>query len=118
QQTDADGGVTSFSYTLLNPAIPALSPVLLTAVTDPLGNQTTFRFNPQGFLLDVTDAQGQTRVSRRDSGTNLVLSITGPGTCGVCGVPAAGDETYTYDGSGNVLMSTDALGAMTSYTYD
>ena len=49
QQAQADTGVITFDYTLLNPIV-ANSPVQKTIVTDAVGNQTTYRFNPQGFL--------------------------------------------------------------------
>jgi len=117
QQIAADGGVTSFSYTLLNPAAPALSPVLRATVTDPLRNQTSYHFNPQGFLLDVTDALGQTRIFDRESGTNRLLSVHGAAGCAVCGAAGA-DVTFTYDATGNVLTRTDALGNTTSFTYE
>ena len=76
EQIQADGGVWTFDYTLLNPLVPE-SPVLETVVTDPLGNPITYRFNPEGFLVDVTDALGQTRVYEREAGTNLLLSVKG-----------------------------------------
>ena len=58
QQTHADGGIVKIDYTLANPALGARSPVQTTTVTDPLGNQTTYRFNPQGYVIDVTDPLG------------------------------------------------------------
>lgn len=116
-QTQADGGHMSFSYTLTNPLMPT-SPVLRTMVTDPLGNVSSYRFNTEGFVVDVTDALGQTRVFERAPGTNLMLSIRGAANCGVCGVPSAGDVVYTYDGFGNRLTETDALGNATRYTYE
>jgi len=118
QQVQADGGVIKFAYTLLNPSVPA-SPVLLTAVTDPLGNTTTYRFDPNGFLLNVTDPTGQMRNFTRDpQHFNLPSAITGAGTCPACGDPRLGDQAFTYDAVGNVLTTTDSLGNTTAYTYD
>jgi len=118
QQVRADGGVYKFAYTLLNPGVTT-SPVLQTIVTDPLGNQTIYRFNPQGFLISATDASGQTRTLTRDAAhNNLVTAYTGSGTCPVCGNPAAGNVSYTFDSLGNVLTSTDGDGNTTTYTYD
>jgi RHS repeat-associated protein len=118
QQVNADGGVTKFAYTLQNPTL-ANSPVLQTVVTDPLGNQTTYRFNMQGFLVSVIDASGQTRNLGRDSNHfNMVSDYTGSGSCAVCGNPAAGDIHYTFDGLGNVLTATDSLGDTTTFAYD
>jgi len=110
QQKLADGAVYRMSYTLLNPTVPATSPVLQTVVTDPRGNLTTYRFSPQGYLTDITDAGGQTRIFDRQPGTNFITAIRGRTT--------AGDVFYTYDGSGNVLSVTDALGRTTTYIYD
>lgn len=118
QETLADGGVTAFAYVLLNPTAPTVSPVLRTTVTDALGNQTVYHFNPQGFLLDVTDASGQTRIFEREAGTNLLLAVHGVAACPVCGGQAPGDQTFTYDDNGNVLSRTDALGKTTTFTYE
>ena len=118
RQVNADGGIMKFAYTLQNPAV-ADSPVLQTLMTDPLGNQTTYRFNMQGFLVSVTDASGQTRILNRDPNHfNMVSDYTGNGSCAVCGNPAAGDIHYTFDALGNVLSVTDSLGYTTSFTYD
>ena len=87
RQTAADGGVTQFSYTLLNPnatvtfngagqggqfivggsAPISTSPVLLTAVIDPLGNKTIYHFNEQSYVIDITDALGEKTIYTRGS---------------------------------------------------
>jgi RHS repeat-associated protein len=114
QQIQADGGVIKFAYTLVNPLAPS-SPVMTTAVTDPLGNTTTYRFDPSGFLLDVTDAAGQTRRFTRDpQHNNLVVTSTGAASCPVCSMPQAGDQAFTYDSNGNTATKTDALGNTTT----
>ncbi|HEY6329401.1 MAG TPA: RHS repeat-associated core domain-containing protein, partial [Blastocatellia bacterium] len=117
QQVAADGGIYQFAYTLINPTAPT-SPVLATTVTDPLGHQTTYRFNPQGYVIQVTDALGQTMAFNRAPGANLLLSVTGNAICSVCGPPGQGNVSYTYDANGNVLTRTDAVGHTTSFTYD
>ena len=118
QQVLADGGILKFAYTLQNPKL-ATSPVLQNVVTDPLGNQTTYRFNMQGFLVSVTDASGQTRTLTRDPNHfNLVSDYTGNGVCPVCGDPTKGDIHYTFDAYGNVLTATDSLGNKTTLGYD
>jgi RHS repeat-associated protein len=118
QQVQADGGVIKFAYTLLNPSVPT-SPVLRTDLTDPLGNTTSYRFDPNGFLLNVTDPLGQIRNFIRDpQHFNLPSAITGAGTCPACGDPKLGDQAFTYDVVGNVLTTTDSLGNTTTYTYD
>jgi RHS repeat-associated protein len=118
QQVQADGGVLNFAYTLLNSLVPT-SPVLQTVVTDALGNQTTYRFDPNQNLLSVTDPTGQVRVFTHSlQQNNLVTSVTGGGTCPVCGNPGAGDVSFTYDSIGNILTKTDGLGGTTTTTYD
>lgn len=117
EQLLAGGGRWSFEYTLVNPLAPT-SPVRETTVTDPLGNKTIYRFNPLSFLLEITDALGQTRVFERESGTNRLLAITGSASCNVCGVAGAGDQHFTYDDKGNLLSVSDALGNTTSFTYE
>ena len=117
QQVRPDGGVFQFAYTLANPLAPT-SPVIATAVTDPLGNQTTYRFNVQGLLTDVTDALGQMKSFTLSPGTNLLLAVSGPAQCDVCGPPGDGNVSYTYDTSGNILTSTDALGNTSTLTYN
>ena len=111
------GGTMIFSYTLVNSLVPT-SPVTQTAVTDPVGNVTTYRFNTQGFVVGVTDATGQVRTITRQLGTNQMLALQGTGICPVCGNTAAGDMTFTYDANGNILTQTDALGDTTTFTYD
>jgi RHS repeat-associated protein len=118
QQVQADGGVIKFAYTLLNPTVPT-SPVLRTDVTDPLGNTTSYRFDPNGLLLNVTDPSGQMRNFIRDpQHFNLVSAVTGTGICPACGDPTEGNQTYTFDSAGNPLTKTDALGNTTTFTHD
>jgi RHS repeat-associated protein len=112
QQVLGDGAVYSFAYTLLNPNVPT-SPVLLTTVTDPLGNHLTYHFNPQGMLLDATDGLGTKLVYNLEPGSNMVLST----------VDALNRETdFTRDASGNITSTTSLAGTpdavQTSYTYD
>jgi RHS repeat-associated protein len=123
KQIAADGGITQFAYTLLNSNASVTvgadatttntSPVLLTVVTDPLGDQTTYHYNAQGFLIDLTDALGQKRIYEREPGSNLLLSVTDP---------LNRTTAYTYDSSGNMTSSTLQAGSpealTTSLTYD
>ncbi|HEY1525241.1 MAG TPA: RHS repeat-associated core domain-containing protein [Candidatus Angelobacter sp.] len=123
KQIAADGGITQFAYTLLNSNASVTlgadatttntSPVLLTVVTDPLGNQTTYHFNAQGFLIDMTDALGQKTIYERAPGSNLLLSVTDP---------LNRTTVYTYDSSGNLtsvsLMAGTAESATVNLTYE
>ncbi len=118
QQIQADGGVIRIAYTLINPLAPT-SPVMTTAVTDPLDNITTYRFDPTGLLLGVTDPTGQTRVFVHDpQHNNLVTSVTGGGRCPICGNTTIGNQTFTYDANGNTATITDSLGNTSAYSYE
>ena len=117
-QLQADGSNLQFAYTYYNPTAPANSPILTTTVTDQLGRQRVYRFNAQGYLLEVTDPLGQARSFNRAPGTSLLLGLTGPGTCKVCADPTAGDVSYTYDANGNRLTQSDSLSDTFTYTYD
>jgi RHS repeat-associated protein len=107
QQVRPDGGALTFSYALLNP-LAVTSQVMQAQVTDSQGVQAIYRFNPQGFVTDVTATQGQTRHVERAPGTNVVSFVK----------EASAATTYTYDSNGNVLTSTDATGLTTRFTYD
>jgi RHS repeat-associated protein len=107
RQLRPDGGTLTFSYQMLNPLSPT-SQVMQAQVTDSLGVQATYRFNPTGFVTDITNSLGVARHMERASGTNLLVSTTA----------ASSSNTYTYDVVGNVLTSTDPTGITTSFTYD
>jgi RHS repeat-associated protein len=122
QQVHGDGGVTKFTYTLLNPTVvpgvlsictDCVSPVIAAVVTDPLGHLTNYRFSPQGYLQDETNALGQMTVYVRDPQTNLPVSITDP---------LNRTTNFTYDSLGNVTSVTRLAGttgaATTSFAYD
>lgn len=123
RQVTPDGGTMTYDYTLLNPNASVClgtncnsvntSPVLLTTITDALGNQTVYHFNPQGFLIDTTNALGQKTIYTLDPGTNQVLSITDP---------LNRVTTFTYDTPGNITTMTRMAGtdqaAVTRIAYD
>lgn len=117
QQTQADGGTLQFAYVLTNTLVPN-SPVVQTTVTNQLGLQTVYRFNTVGFVVAVTDPNGQTRQFARDPGTNMITAMTGAGVCRECGDPASGNLAFTYDQNGNQATQTDALGNTWSNTFD
>jgi RHS repeat-associated protein len=107
QQLRPDGQQLTFVYTPINPTA-VNSPMAQTTVKDSLGVQATYRFNPLGFVTDVVATQGQTRTLQREAGTNQILSIS----------EANATVGYTYDGNGNIITRTDALGNTTRFTYD
>src|SRR5262249_36303612 len=111
-----DTGMRTYTYTTANVDDPA-SNVLQTAVTDQRGNTTTYRFNVQGQITDVTDADGQVTVFGYDPQTGRLLSRAGSAICAACGDPAAGGVTYQYDAQGRLTKVTDALNHPTTYTY-
>jgi RHS repeat-associated protein len=137
QQILANGGVFKFSYGFLI-VLPGggggggvsigprpgevtnqcLGFCSVTLVTDPLGRQTTYRFNAQGYLANVTDALGQKKIFERDPETNYLLSMRGNGQCPVCGPTGSGDLFYTYDANGNQISIRDALGNVSTSEYE
>ncbi len=130
QQQEADGGVFNFAYTFANVTIPEQSPILATIVRDPLNGGVLYRFDPQGFVIQATTLDpsivnaaadsnsGEIKIFSRTPGSHLVLGGTGPAKCPVCGNSQDGDFSFTFDGNGNMLMRTDALGDTTAFTYD
>src|SRR2546425_1050148 len=103
QQTQADGGVWKFAYTVTSRVVTQ------TVVTDPRGNVTTSRINGKGYTLGQTDSQGQPTISTRDPATNLLLATT----------DALGRKTsFTYDAAGNTTSITDPNSKTTSFTYE
>src|ERR1043166_2059164 len=92
QQTQADGSTYQFAYT-----VDGNGKITQTDVTDPRGNVRRAVFNTNGYLLSDTKALGlseqQTTTIERQSGTNLVLSVTDP---------MSGKTAFTYDAMGNV----------------
>jgi RHS repeat-associated protein len=126
KQVNALGGVTSFTYNANT-----------TAVTDPLGNTTTYAFdffyrqtsvtNALGFVTDygydnnaelaaVTDGNGNTTLYTYDGQGNL-LSIENAVAVANAN-PNGNTVSYTYDSQNHLLTMTDANGNTTSYTYD
>jgi len=103
RQTQADGGVFTFAYTV------AGSAVTQTVVTNPRGSATTYRFTTAGFPLAQTDALGQPTSFEYAPGSNLLLSTTDP----------LGRATrFTYDANGNVTAITDPGGNVRTFTYE
>ena len=103
RQTQADGGVWQFAYTLNGTFVTD------TAVTDPRGNPTTYRFSAEGFTLSTTDALGQTTVNEYAPGSNLLLATP---------EPLGRTTRFTYDTQGNVTTITDPAGSVRTFTYE
>ena len=89
-------------------------------VTDPLSQNTTYRFTPTQLLTDVTDPSGQTKTFNLDptSTTIWFRRLFGTAVCSACGDSSYGNQSFTLDSNGNTLSITDALGNTTTYTYE
>jgi RHS repeat-associated protein len=85
------------------------APVSATVLVDPRGKPTTYRFNGQQFLIQVTDALGQVTTYDRQTDTNLLLSITDP---------LNRVTQFQYDATGNVTQLTDAANQVWTATYE
>ena len=106
-------------------------------VTDPLGRAATYGYDALGRRTSSTDPLGNTTVYTYDAVGNL-RTVTGPDPDGGGPLPAPGTTSsydnldrvvrvtnpqgestdFTYDVAGNLLTETDALGNVTSYSYD
>jgi RHS repeat-associated protein len=103
--TDPLGNVTSYDYDALN---------RLTQTTYPTQPATTstFSYDFRGNVVDAVD-QASHDTHRVYDVSGRVTSITyGFGT------PSASTTSYTYYADGRRQTETDALGKVTSYTYD
>ena len=107
-QSRPDGAVNTFSYTLAGGNITE------TGMTTPNGALTKWRFYDDsgayrnGYVTNITTPDGET-IYERESGNNLVKSVTDP----------LGRVTlYTYDAKGRTLTKTDPVGNTTGYQYE
>ncbi len=108
-QKYANGGVRKMAYSLLSPS-NGRSPVIKTTVTDPMGRVTTYRFNSQGYLSDVTNPLRQTISYERETGKNRLLRVKN----------YVGNifMRQSYDAYGNISTRSDLLGNRVSYGYN
>jgi RHS repeat-associated protein len=107
-QADPLNRTTTYAYTGDNMSASGGT----TTVTDPKGNVTVEQYR-YGLRISVT----------RGSGTPSAATwnyVYDPATLGITSQsdPNGHVTTKTYDGSGNLLTSTDALGRETRYTYN
>jgi YD repeat-containing protein len=77
RQVTADGAITTFDYTQLNPSVNT-SPVDRTIVTDPRGSSTTYNFSPAGSLTAVIDPLGEKTVYYTDTNSFQVTGVVDP----------------------------------------
>jgi YD repeat-containing protein len=81
---------------------------LVTQVTDPKGNNTSFTYDGNGNLLSLTDSLNHATSWTYDT-MDRPLTRTDP---------LLRQESYVYDLNGNLASSTDRKGQVTSVTYD
>jgi RHS repeat-associated protein len=117
EQIRANGDILHFDYISMNPTDPR-SPIIETRVGGLQDGPIIYRFNPQGYALDITDVTGQTRIFDREPGTNLITGIRGYGNGPTCGDTTVGDQYFDYDAKGNLISYTDALTNTTKYEYE
>lgn len=79
------------------------------SIIDASGQTTSFTYNAQGQIWQVTDAKSETTTFTYD-GNNRLTNIAGP-------VEGA-TTTLTYDGYGRVYTVTDSAGYTVTYNYD
>ncbi len=134
KQTQADGTVYTFDYTL-----DVNGKISQTIVTNPRGYKRRLTFNTDGYVLTDTQAYGttlaQTVTYARQAVTNLVLAVTdalGRKTTTtfdalgrpikityLAGTASAVSNSYTYLGNTTLRASyTDALTHTTTYAYN
>lgn len=101
--TQADGTSLSFSYDGSN---------RLASVTDALGNVTSYAYDTANSRTAVTDALGNVTTYEYDAAGQLVR-IVAPAVGGV-----SASQSFTWDASGNLTMSTDGEGKRVVMQYD
>jgi len=85
----------------------------VTAVADAYGNTTAYQYDYQGRQAVTTAPDGSKRVSVYDEPGNLVVGKAyGPTGALISQISSA------FDGNGNMVSATDALGHTTSFAYD
>ena len=128
--TDADGGVTQFSYnasgnlaSLTDPdqnttAWSYNSQNNVTQQTDSQGNSAAFAYNSSGQLVSYTDMDGNVRTYQYDSAGHVIAeTLYATAADAAAGQNAEDTLDYAYDSSGNLTSESDDDSSDT-YTYD
>ena len=106
-EIDAAGNTASYTYD---------SAARPTSFTDRLGNKSTVTYDPaSGYPASSTDAQGNTTSYTYQSQAQSPFTYY---NLAKIANPDGTSETFTYDGSGDVLTATDRAGKTTTYTYN
>jgi len=86
---------------------------LVTSVTDPLSNETTYAYDAMGNVTSITRLAGTsnavTTSMTYESTFNHLASVTDP---------LSHTTSFAYDSKGNLTTVTDPLGHQTTYTYN
>jgi RHS repeat-associated protein len=119
QVTDPDGGLTQFTYdgykrvvTLTNPGgftdkLWYSSAQHQTLVTDARGYVTTYTFDSQGDVISVRHPDNAQETYTWQNGVETAFTDALGHT-----------QSYRYDATGNVTKATDAMGNVTTATYN
>jgi RHS repeat-associated protein len=91
-----------------NPAPPVITDQLYDEVVDELGNVTRYRTDRYGFSIEEVDPLGRVTITERDEHSRVTKVI----------YPDGSQVTKEYDEIGNLIKETDALGNVTTYTYE
>ncbi|WP_158708944.1 putative adhesin [Streptomyces sp. NRRL S-920] len=98
---DKSGNVASHTDGEYNETLFGYTDDLLTSVTAPLGQKTTYEYNPTTKLLEKsTTARHNPTLYGYDTAGNLTSVTT----------PEHNKSTYTYDGSGRIKTAVDPRG--------
>ena len=128
--TDADGGVTQFSYNASGNLASLTDPDQntttwsynsqnnVTQQTDSQGNSAAFAYNSSGQLVSYTDMDGNVRTYQYDSAGHVIAeTLYASAADAAAGQNAEDTLDYAYDSSGNLTSESDDDSSDT-YTYD
>ena len=130
---DPNGGMTTYFYDAMNRLVKEVDPNPLTGAEDLTGGSPiiTYTYDAAGNRTSVTNQQGQTTYQYDDQSqlTREIMPNPSNGSGPVNPntelpdlngdpVPGTPYTKYTYDQDGNVLTTTDAPLATTTYEYD
>lgn len=139
EYTDANGVTTTYEYDKRGNLLKASTPLLgsepaqtrtisyahedeahpgdVTAITDPRGKATHFKYDAAGDLTSVTDPAGDETTYTYDELGRRLTRVSPRGNVEGAN-PAEYTTTYTYDPAGNRLSATDPLGHERKWSYD